>query len=128
MAVRALVRKKPVGAIVLDRAARSEAVLRARVCRLIYVAEGVGGLDVAVAQVSVGAAMKLVGPGLGNNVDHAAGRLSIFRGVPVGKNLELLHGILRDGRANTVGGVVDGVGAINVDQVTAGILSADVQS
>src|ERR1039458_8632729 len=123
MAVGPFIGEEPVGAVFLDRASHGQTVLGAGVGRLINVAERVGRLDVTVAQVSKGAAVELVGARLGNNVDHAARRLSVFRGIAVGEDLKLLHRVLRHGGADSVGRIVHRVGAVDVDQVAAGALS-----
>jgi hypothetical protein len=72
--------------------------------------------------------MELVGAGFGDDVDHAGGSLAVFSGVAVGEDLELLHGVLRNGGANAVDRIVNGVGAIDVDEVAASTLTADIQA
>ena len=128
MTVGSFIGEEPVSPVLLDGAAHGDSVLGASVVRLIDVAEGIGRLDVAVAQISEGAAMELVGAGFGDDVDHPAGGLAVFRRIAIGEDLELLHGVLRNGGANAVDGIVDGVGAVNVDQVAATALTADVQA
>ena len=126
MAVGSLIGKKVVGAVFLDRTPRGESVLRAGVGGLIHIAERVGRLYVAVSQESVRAPVELVAARLGNDVDDAARGLAIFRSVTVGKDLELLHGILRDRRTNTVRRIIDGICAVNIHEVAARVLTANV--
>jgi hypothetical protein len=72
--------------------------------------------------------VEVVRSGAGDDVDHAAGGASVFGGVAVGDDLEFLHRFLRDGGAHAVGGIVGGVGAIDVDQVGTGALAAHVEA
>ena len=53
---------------------------------------------------------------------------AVFGGVVVGDDLEFLHGFLGDGGAHAVGGIVGGIGAVNIDQIGAGALAAHVEA
>ena len=101
--------------VFLNRSAESCASLHPSVGRIRRGAEGVDGLEIAIAEVSVDIAVKIVRSGAGDDVDHATGGATVFGGVVVGDDLEFLHGLLRDGGAHAVGGIVGGVGAIDVD-------------
>ena len=57
IATRRLIGKEEEGAILLDRSAERESCLRPCIRRLISRREWVGRLDIAVAQLSVGAAV-----------------------------------------------------------------------
>ena len=113
-----------VGLVFLDRAAEGCAGLHAGVGRIGGGAEGVDSLKFAIAQVSVNVAVEVVRSGAGDDVDHATRGASIFGGVTVADDLEFLYRLLRDGGADAVGGIVGGVGAIDVDQVGPCALSA----
>jgi len=101
--------------VFLNRSAESCASLHPSVGRIRRGAEGVDGLEIAIAEVSVDIAVKIVRAGAGDDVDDATGGAAVFGGVVVGDDLEFLHGLLRDGGAHAVGGIVGGVGAIDVD-------------
>src|SRR3954454_3593690 len=117
-----------VSLVFLDRTAERRARLYAGVSRIGDVAERIGGLEVAVADVPIHIAVKCVRSGAGDDVDDAARGASVLGGIAVGQDLEFLHCFLRHGGANTVDGVVDGIGTIDVHQVGAGTLSAHVQA
>ena len=91
-------------------------------------AEGIYRLEIAVTHVAIGGAVEIVGTGAGDDVDHAPGGATIFRGVSIGDDLKFLNCLLRNRGPDAVHGVVDGVGAIYVDQVGAGALSAHVEA
>ena len=114
--------------VFLDRAAECDARLHAGVGRIGRGAEGIDGLEIAVAQVSVNVAVKIVRAGAGDDVDHSARGAAIFGGVAVGDDLELLHGLLRNGGAHAVGGIVGGIGAVDIDQVGTAALAAHVEA
>src|ERR1700686_1281255 len=114
--------------VLLDRSAESQASLYPCVCRIGRCAKGVDGLEIAIAEVSVDVAVEVVRSGAGDDVDDAARGASVFGGVTVGDDLEFLYRLLRDGGAHAVDGIVGGVGAIDVDEVGTGALSADVET
>ena len=91
-------------------------------------AEGIYRLEIAVTHVAIGGAVEIVGTGAGDDVDHAPGGATIFRGVSIGDDLKFLDCLLRNRGPDAVHGVVDGVGAIYVDQIGAGALSAHVEA
>ena len=69
--------------------------------------------------------MKVVGSALGNYIDHAAGRPSNLRSVPVARHLELLNRILAETVGITPGSTTacglpekDIVGIRTIDQQT----------
>ena len=114
--------------IFFQRAAESGARLHARVGRIRNGAEGIDRLKIAVAEISVNVAVKIVGAGTGDDVDHAAGGATVFRRITIGDDLEFLHGFLRNRGAYAVDRVVGGIGAVDVDQVGARTLTAHVQT
>ncbi len=114
--------------ILLDRSAECEASLHAGVGRIGRGAEGVDGLEIAIAEVSVNVAVEIVRSGAGDDVDHSARGATVLGGVTVGDDLELLHRLLRDGGAHAVDGIVGGIGAIDVDQVGTAALAAHVEA
>src|SRR5208282_3587266 len=103
------------------------ASLHARVGRIGRGAEGVDGLEIAITQVSEDVTVEIVRSGTGDDVDDSTGGAAVFGGVIVGDDLELLHRFLRDGGAHSVGGIVGGIGAIDIDQIGASALAAHVQ-
>src|SRR6266853_1404625 len=114
--------------VLLDGAPESYASLHAGVSRIGCCAEGVDGLEVAIAEVSIDVAVEVVRSGAGNDVDDAARGASVFGGITVGDDLEFLYRFLRDGGAHAVDSVVSGVGAVDVDEVGTAALSADVEA
>jgi len=61
--------------------------------------------------------VKFVGAALAYDVDDAAAGAAVL-GVVVAQNeLKLLYALLREGRANGVDGVVDGIRTVNTDRV-----------
>ena len=124
--VGALKAEEPERPVLLDRSARGDARLHRRLSRLIDVAERIRRLDVAVAQVTKCAAVEVVAPRLRDNVDHTSGGLPIFGLIAVRDDLKLLHRVLRNRRPHSVVRVVHRIRVINVDQVAAGALPADV--
>src|ERR1017187_2578678 len=117
-----------VGLIFLNRPTEGHASLHASVGGIGRSAEGIDGLEIAITQISIDVAVKVVGSGAGDDVDYAARGAAVFGGVVVGDDLEFLHGFLRDGGAHAVGGVVGGVGAVDIDQIGTGALAAHVEA
>src|SRR6202040_2254400 len=114
--------------VLLDGAPESYASLHASVSRIGRCAEGVDGLEIAIAEVSVDVAVEVVRSGASDDVDHAARGASIFGGITVGDDLEFLHRFLGDGGAHAVDSIVGGVGAVDVDGVGTAALAADVKA
>src|SRR5208282_3981801 len=109
MAAGDFIGKEIVGLIFLNRAAESGARRDAGVGGVGRGTERVDGLEIAIAQISVGVAVELVRSGAGDDVDHAAGGAAVFGGVAVSDDLEFLHVFLRDSGAHPVGGIVGGM-------------------
>ena len=114
--------------IFLHRAAEREACLHARIGWVFHCAERVHGLELAVAKKAEHRTVRSIRSRAGDDVDHAAGGAAVLRGISVGDNLKFLHRFLRHRGADAVGGIIDGVETIHVDQVGAGALAAEVQS
>src|ERR1700687_6027595 len=88
--------------VLLDMSAECSASLHPRIRGIARCAEGVDGLEFAIAEVSVDIAVEVVRSGAGNNVNNAAGGAAIFGGVTVGDDLEFLHRFLRHGGADAL--------------------------
>ena len=114
--------------VFLDRPAKCGSRLHPRVGRIGHRAERIHRLKVPVPQISVDVAVKVIRPGAGNDVDHAARCSAIFRRVAIGDDLEFLHRLLRNRGANAVGRIVGGIGSVHVHQVGSGPLPAHVQA
>ncbi len=137
--MRILVGEKNKRLVLLEGAAKGEAALRARVGlldrieiagdRIDLTRKGVAGLKGLVAEVPEGVAVKFVGATLADDVDDTAAGAAVLRVVVAQNELKLLYALLREGRANGVDGVVDGIRAINTDRgSTAGARTADTQA
>jgi hypothetical protein len=81
-----------------------------------------------VAQEAEDVAARVVGARLGDDVDDAARSPPELRRVRVGHDLKLLHGLLRDGRARGVDGVVGVVRSVDLYERGAPALAADVDA
>ena len=128
MAARRFIGKVVESLIFLNRATESEACLHARIGWVFHCAERVHGLELAVAKKAEHRTARIIRSRAGDDVDHAAGGAAVLRGISVGNNLKFLHRFLRNRGAHTVGGIIDGVETIHVDQVGAGTLSSEVQA
>src|SRR5579863_8586592 len=61
----------------------------------------IAGIQRPVAKEPISRAMQIVGSAAGDGIDDAAQRPAILGRVTIGKDLEFLHGILRDLGGNT---------------------------
>src|SRR5947209_16838413 len=105
MPPRCFEREKEEGLVFNDRSAKSRTGLYARVRGIADGRKRISGLDIAIAQVCVRRTMPSIRTALGDDVHHAARRLSVLGVVAVGDDLKLLHRFLRDGRTDSIGGV-----------------------
>ena len=109
-------------AILFNRTADSSAVLHARKRRfltriVVYErSESVARLNRLVTKEAEDVAAELVRARFCDDVDDAARCASEFRRVGVGRNLILLHGLLRDGQARGVDGVIGKIHAVNLHE------------
>ena len=126
MPPRNLVREIIVGLVLLDRSTESGTGLNAGVSGIRNRAERVHRLKIPVTQVAVDVAVEIIRSRARDDVDHPARGAAIFGAVTIGDDLEFLHRLLRNGGAHAVGGVVGGVGAIDIHQVRARALAAHV--
>src|SRR5581483_1352988 len=85
-------------------------------------------LEITVPQVAEQRSVHVIRSGTRDDVHHAAGRSAVLRRITVGDDLKLLHTFLRNRRPDAVGGVVDRIFTVDVDQVGAGALPAHVQA
>ena len=138
LALRVLVRKEVEGLVFFERAAECESALRACVGLLDRIEIAGGGVDLSgkgvarlkslVAQKTKDVAVKLVAAVLGDDVDYPAGGAAVLGVVVAEDELEFLDALLRDGGADTVDGVVSGIGAVYADHVSTSARSANIES
>src|SRR5260370_40412216 len=84
-----------VRSVLVDGTAESQASLHACVCRIGRSLEGVDGLEIPIAEVSVAVGVEVVRAGAGEDVADAAGAASIFGGLDVGDAMAFRHRLLR---------------------------------
>src|SRR4029077_9198200 len=124
--------------VFLERSAKSESGLRARVCLFHRIENSGDGIDLTreavaclkglIAEIAEEVAVNFVGAAFGDDVNDAARGAAIFRVVIAEDELEFLDGFLRNGRADAVDGIVNRVGAIDADHVGAGARAVDVEA
>ncbi len=114
------------GVALPDGAAEAAAELVLLECRRgARAGEEVLGVHLFVAKELEEASMEVTGPGLGDQVDDAAGGAAEFRGVAVGDELEFgerVHGGLHDDRADITLVVVE---AVDHEVVVVSVLAVD---
>jgi hypothetical protein len=86
--------------------------------------EGVEGLQHVVAEEAEQRAVQLVGSRLADDVDEGSRGMAVFGGEPVGDDLELLDGVLRDQPHRAAHDVVVEVAAVHAHRGAAGRASA----
>src|SRR5262245_17640953 len=107
MAVQALERAEEKGLVPSYRSAERRAVLGSGIGRLLgRHIENIARVHFSVSQKAKKIAVQVVASGLGNDVDTTAAGVADFRGEVATVDLELLHGLLADGRARAAGGAV----------------------
>ena len=137
-ALRVFVREEDKSFVLLDRAAEREAALCSRVgllngiqrsgYRIDLAGKGIARLKGLVAEVPEGVSMKFVGAALAHDVDDAPAGAAVL-GVVIAQNeLKLLDALLREGRANGVDGVIDGIRAVNAHHGSTGSRPTDAQT
>src|SRR5207302_413519 len=114
--------------ILLQRASECNPCLHPCVGWIRYGAERIHSLEVAIAQISVHVAVKIVGAGAGDDIDDSTGGASIFCRVVVGDDLEFLYRFLRNRGSYAIHGIVGRVGTIYIYEVGARALTAHVEA
>src|SRR5258708_2742464 len=96
--------------------------------RVDLTGERVARLERFIAEVTKDVPVEIVGATLGNDFDDTTCGTAIFRVVIAEDHLEFLDGLLRNGGADAVDGVVHGVGAVNADHIGASARAADARA
>ena len=136
--LRILVGEKNKRLVFFDWAAERETALRARVGlfhrieiagdRIDLTRKGITRLKGLVTEVPEGVSVKIVGATLAHDVDDAATGAAVFSVVVAQNELKLLYALLREGRANGVDGVVDGIRPVNAYRGSTRARTADAQA